>query len=122
MAAAFFVRISNFATKVTNNRVIQYNFSTSCALPCVLSKITQSEHRNEPENFDTLGTWDNRIDLPLLLQASIKHGKPIPKISIENVGTASVIGRRTTNEDRYRYIFLKILLIICTFPLKLCHV
>lgn len=115
MAAAFFVRISNLATKLTNSSVIQYNFSTSCALPCVLSKITQSEYRNEPENFDTLGTWDNRIDLPLLLQASIKHGKPIPKISIENVGTASVIGRRTTNEDRYRYEFLKILLIILLF-------
>ncbi|CAL1289921.1 unnamed protein product [Larinioides sclopetarius] len=63
---------------------------------------TLQDRRNEQENFDTLGTWDNRIDLPLLLQASIKHGKPIPKISIENVGTASVIGRRTTNEDRFR--------------------
>ncbi|GFT95099.1 protein phosphatase 1K, mitochondrial [Nephila pilipes] len=63
---------------------------------------TLLDRRNEQENFDTLGTWDNRIDLPLLLQASIKHGKPIPKISVENVGTASVIGRRTTNEDRYR--------------------
>ncbi|KAF8787441.1 protein phosphatase 1K, mitochondrial-like [Argiope bruennichi] len=63
---------------------------------------TLQDRRNEQENFDTLGTWDNRIDLPLLLQASIKHGKPIPKISIENVGTASVIGRRTTNEDRLR--------------------
>lgn len=63
---------------------------------------TLQDRRNEPENFDTLGTWDNRIDLPLLLQASIKHGKPIPKISVENVGSASVIGRRTTNEDRYR--------------------
>lgn len=123
MAAALFVRIRNLATKFTSNIVIQYNFSTSCALPCVLSRITQSAHRNEPENFDTLGTWDNRIDLPLLLQASIKHGKPIPKISIENVGTASVIGRRTTNEDRYKYIFLMTLLIIvCTFPvLSLCH-
>ena len=102
MAAAFFVRIRNLTFKFTSKISIQHSFSTSCALPYVLSKVNLSEHRNEPENFDTLGTWDNRIDLPLLLQASIKHGKPIPKISIENVGTASVIGRRTTNEDRYR--------------------
>ncbi|KAG8200341.1 hypothetical protein JTE90_028523 [Oedothorax gibbosus] len=63
---------------------------------------SQTSPRNEPENFDTLGTWDNRIDLPLLLQASIKHGRPIPKISVDNVGTASVIGRRESNEDRFR--------------------
>ncbi|GIY89872.1 protein phosphatase 1K, mitochondrial [Caerostris extrusa] len=89
-------------------------FSKQCIRPCFevrrkyynrnkFSSIhTLLDRRDEQENFDTLGIWDNRIDLPLLLQASIKHGKPIPKISIENVGTASVIGRRTTNEDRYR--------------------
>ncbi|UYV64828.1 PPM1K, partial [Cordylochernes scorpioides] len=53
-------------------------------------------------DFDTLGIWDNRIDWPLLLQQSIKHGKPIPQISIKNAGYASVSGRRPTNEDRYR--------------------
>ncbi|KFM78338.1 Protein phosphatase 1K, mitochondrial, partial [Stegodyphus mimosarum] len=81
--------------------------ATSRVLNQNLSIQTYSNPRAEPENFDTLGTWDNRIDLPLLLQASIKHGKPIPKISIENVGTASVIGRRTANEDRYRVKELK---------------
>ena len=50
-------------------------------------------------NFDTLGTWDNRIDFSLLLQQSIKHGKPIPKISVNNIGHANVIGRRLQNED-----------------------
>ncbi|KAI2796703.1 Protein phosphatase 1K, mitochondrial [Blomia tropicalis] len=58
-------------------------------------------------NFDTLGTWDNRIDFALLLQQSIKHGKPIPKIDLNNVGVASVLGRRTYNEDFYQTIELK---------------
>lgn len=107
MAANLFIRIRNIVYKLAKDNTIHNTFSTSCALSCGVSKITLSEHRNEPENFDTLGTWDNRIDLPLLIQASIKHGKPIPKISVENVGTASVIGRRTTNEDRYRLKELK---------------
>uniref|UniRef100_T1IXQ3 protein-serine/threonine phosphatase n=1 Tax=Strigamia maritima TaxID=126957 RepID=T1IXQ3_STRMM len=57
-------------------------------------------NRQKHINFDTLGTWDNRIELPLLLQESIKRGKPIPKISVGNVGSASLIGRRSANEDR----------------------
>ncbi|XP_023223017.1 protein phosphatase 1K, mitochondrial-like isoform X2 [Centruroides sculpturatus] len=67
--------------------------------------LNDSENKDEspdPINFDTFGTWDNRIDLPLLLPESIKHGKPIPQISVENAGCASIIGRRTTNEDRFR--------------------
>ena len=47
---------------------------------------------------------DNRIDFGLLLQQSIKHGKPIPKINIDNVGFASVLGRRTYNEDFFRFV------------------
>lgn len=58
--------------------------------------------RQKHVNFDTLGTWDNRIELPLLLQESIKHGKPIPKISAANVGFATLIGRRSYNEDRFQ--------------------
>lgn len=102
MAAKLFVRLGNYPKNIVKDFTHRVYLSTSCVLLHNLSGNTFLEHRNEPENFDTLGTWDNRIDLPLLLQASIKHGKPIPKISVENVGTASVIGRRTTNEDRFR--------------------
>lgn len=72
-----------------------------------LSSRTLFDDNKDRENFNMLGTWDNRIDLPLLLQASIKHGKPIPKISVENCGAATVIGRRNCNEDRYRLKELK---------------
>lgn len=99
------------ASKLFSN-IFRYSLRSGCRpksceniyfTRCLATHLeTLADRRNEQENFDTLGTWDNRIDLPLLLQASIKHGKPIPKISVENVGSASVIGRRTTNEDRYR--------------------
>lgn len=66
--------------------------------------LADPENKGERQNhvnFDILGTWDNRIDFPMLLQESIKTGKPIPKISIDNCGVASVIGRRKSNEDRF---------------------
>lgn len=85
-----------------NKSLSQFSRSGTRFFAQYLSDAENTEKRKEHVNFDTLGTWDNRIELPLLLQASIKHGKPIPKISVENVGYASVSGRRTTNEDRYR--------------------
>ncbi|XP_054711544.1 protein phosphatase 1K, mitochondrial-like [Uloborus diversus] len=107
MAAKYSYRmLVSMKRNVKNHRNFQRLYSVSHILPQNVTAQTFSK-RNEQENFDTLGIWDNRIDLPLLLQASIKHGKPIPKISVENVGTASVIGRRTTNEDRYRLKELK---------------
>lgn len=36
----------------------------------------------------------------MLLKQSIKRGKPIPQITETNAGTATVIGRRKTQEDR----------------------
>uniref|UniRef100_A0A131Y529 Protein phosphatase 1k mitochondrial n=1 Tax=Ixodes ricinus TaxID=34613 RepID=A0A131Y529_IXORI len=68
----------------------------------VLSDPENLGERQQHINFDTLGTWDNRIDLPLLLQQSIKVGKPVPRISGEHAGSATLLGRRTYNEDRYR--------------------
>lgn len=56
-----------------------------------------------PATWDSFGIWDNRIDEPILLPPSIKYGKPIPKISLSNVGCASHIGKRKENEDRFDY-------------------
>ena len=54
------------------------------------------------KDFDTFGTWDNRIEkLPILVEESIKKGKLIPEISIDLVGTASLQGRSKHQEDRY---------------------
>lgn len=53
-------------------------------------------------NWDSFGIWDNRIDEPILLPPSIKYGKPIPKVSLGNVGCTTQIGQRKENEDRFR--------------------
>ncbi|KAG0724785.1 Protein phosphatase 1K, mitochondrial [Chionoecetes opilio] len=52
-------------------------------------------------SFDALGAWDHRIDLPILMEASIKHGAPIPLIQASHVGCSSILGNRTYQEDRY---------------------
>ncbi|KAK3547188.1 hypothetical protein QTP86_017553, partial [Hemibagrus guttatus] len=55
-----------------------------------------------PDTWDSFGIWDNRIEAPILLPPSIRYGKPIPRISLDHVGSASQIGRRRDNEDRLR--------------------
>ncbi|NXH18504.1 PPM1K phosphatase, partial [Bucco capensis] len=62
-----------------------------------------SDGSGRPTTWDTFGIWDNRIDEPILLPPSIKYGKPIPKVSLANVGCTSHIGKRKENEDRFDY-------------------
>ncbi|KAK3609154.1 hypothetical protein CHS0354_002133 [Potamilus streckersoni] len=78
--------------------------------PVKLSTVSYSSVLSDPENkgshqkgvnFDTLGSWNNRLDMPILVDKSIEKGKLIPRIPLEDVGTASLIGRRKINEDRW---------------------
>ena len=71
------------------------------SLAKMLSDPENKGVRQDHVNFDTLGTWDNRIDFPMLLQQSIKHGKPIPKITSDKIGFSTNVGRRKYNEDRF---------------------
>lgn len=73
--------------------------------PSAKRKFKSSQNRSKRDylkDFDTFGTWDNRIlKLPILVEESIKKGKPIPKITMELVGSASLQGRCSHQEDRY---------------------
>lgn len=68
-------------------------------------KFNPTEKRSKRDylkDFDTFGTWDNRIEkLPILVEESIKKGKLIPNIGIDLVGKASLQGRCNYQEDRY---------------------
>lgn len=61
-----------------------------------------ADSSGRPTTWDSFGIWDNRIDEPILLPPSIRYGKPIPKVSLSNVGCASLIGQRKENEDRFQ--------------------
>lgn len=78
---------------------------------CFYAKANQHHNRRlgDPENrgvyqrgvnFDTLGSWNNRLNLELHLEQSIKSGKPVPRIQFTDIGHATLLGRRKTNEDR----------------------
>lgn len=77
-----------------------HSLHTSSFVSRVLSDPENKGQHQRGVNFDTLGSWNNRLSLPILMEESIKKGKLIPKIPLEEVGTASLIGRRKVNEDR----------------------
>ncbi|KAJ8008540.1 hypothetical protein DPEC_G00105940 [Dallia pectoralis] len=55
-----------------------------------------------PTTWDSFGIWDNRVEEPILLPQSIRYGKPIPQVSLSRVGSASLLGLRQVNEDRFQ--------------------
>lgn len=67
----------------------------------VINSTENDNQQKKDYSFDALGAWDHRIDLPILMEASIKHGAPIPMILASDVGCSSILGKRTYQEDRY---------------------
>ena len=72
---------------------------------CSLSSggVADPENKGKPQrgvNFDTLGSWNNRMELALNLEQSIKTGKIIPDITVDKCASATLLGRRNANEDR----------------------
>ncbi|KAL4231005.1 Protein phosphatase 1K [Mactra antiquata] len=68
-----------------------------------LSDPENTGKRQKGVNFDTLGSWNNRLDMPISVKQSIEKGRLIPKIPVDEIGTASLLGRRKVNEDRLSY-------------------
>lgn len=77
----------------------------SCAFLFLFAVTGHGKHKPSKlrgtDNFDILGTWDSRVELPLELESSIVHGRPIPKISAHSAGVCTLQGRRSYNEDRH---------------------
>jgi len=65
-----------------------------------LSDPANTGKRARGVNFDTLGSWNNRLELAINIEESIRRGRLIPMISLVDVGVASLDGRRQENEDR----------------------
>lgn len=49
----------------------------------ILSDPENKGERQQGVNFDTLGSWNNRINMPLAVEKSIKMGRIIPEIPLE---------------------------------------
>ena len=76
----------------------------ACSVPrCAVSYLSDPANtgkRARGVNFDTLGSWNNRLELAIDVKESIRRGRLIPVISLADVGVASLDGRRHENEDR----------------------
>jgi len=69
-----------------------------------ISAVNDPENKGKETrgvNFDTLGCWNNKLVLPVLYDQSVRRGKIIPKIPLDEIAVESVLGRRKDNEDRY---------------------
>ena len=88
-----------------------HNYRGVCSTPTVFSVYQDSyldaldrkkrSRSHKSKEFDTLGTWDTRLDVPIDEDATFKTGHVVPDIDISMIGSASVIGRRTYQEDRF---------------------
>jgi protein phosphatase 1K len=58
-----------------------------------------ASHRSK--EFDTLGTWDTRLNVQIDETAMLKTGHVVPDISVSMIGVATDTGRRTYQEDRH---------------------
>jgi len=76
----------------------------ACSVPhhalSYLSDPANTGQRARGVNFDTLGSWNNRLELAINVEESIRRGRLIPVISLADIGVASLDGRRRENEDR----------------------
>ncbi|XP_042239968.1 protein phosphatase 1K, mitochondrial-like [Homarus americanus] len=100
---------TDFKNFIHQNIINTANVNTSEAE----SKTENETTRKKDFNFDALGAWDNRIDLPIMMEASIKHGTPIPMIVPADVGCSSILGKRTYQEDRYVIVELPNNILCC---------
>jgi len=89
----------------------------ACSVPhCAVSYLSDPANtgkRARGVNFDTLGSWNNRIELAINVEESIRRGRLIPVISLADVGVASLDGRRHENEDRTIVVELAPNLLMC---------
>ncbi len=68
------------------------------------SPLSDPENKGQRQtgiNFDTVGSWNNRLNLKVNVEQSIKHGRLVPEIKVDSIGQVSLLGRREVNEDRW---------------------
>jgi protein phosphatase 1K len=80
--------------ELKTNQTVHGVHTSAPACKTVLSDPENKGQHQSGVNFDVLGSWNNRLSMDILMEESVKKGKLIPRIPLEEVGTASLIGRR----------------------------
>lgn len=82
---------------VVNSKAKETACGVHTSAPACKTVLSDPENTGQEQrgvNFDVLGSWNNRLSMDIEMEESIKKGKLIPKIPLEEVGIASLIGRR----------------------------
>eukprot|EP00088_Acartia_fossae_P016152 TRINITY_DN19018_c0_g1_i5.p1 TRINITY_DN19018_c0_g1~~TRINITY_DN19018_c0_g1_i5.p1 ORF type:complete len:413 (-),score=80.83 TRINITY_DN19018_c0_g1_i5:191-1429(-) len=80
----------------------KYSVYVDSHLDSLETERKKTLHRkNRSREFDTLGTWDTRLDVQINETASMKTGTVVPDIDLNLIGTFTNQGRRTYQEDRF---------------------
>merc|ERR1712156_410263 len=119
--AGVFGRLSVENTKLTpcpktesKHETPKRRINTSCKVTSVYTDShldaldrTKRSRSHRSKEFDTLGTWDTRLNVALDEVAMLKTGQVVPSIEAGMVGVATHEGRRSYQEDRYRVAQLR---------------
>ena len=81
--------------------------STSVHQDTLLDALESKKRSRKSKEFDTLGTWDTRLNVQINEDATLRTGHIVPCIDVTMIGHASVQGRRSYQEDRYCVKLLK---------------
>ena len=66
-----------------------------------IDAIESKKRARKSAEFDTLGTWDTRLNVKIDEDATLRTGHIVPSIEADMVGRATHLGRRNYQEDRY---------------------
>lgn len=75
--------------------------STSVHQDTLLDALESKKRSAKSKEFDTLGTWDTRLNVSIDEDAMLRTGHVVPRLDVTMIGHASVQGRRNYQEDRY---------------------
>ena len=67
-----------------------------------IDAIESRKRSRKSAEFDTLGTWDTRLNVKIDEDATMRSGQIVPQIEVSMVGEATHLGRRNYQEDRSR--------------------
>ena len=68
--------------------------STSVHQDTLLDALESKKRSAKSKEFDTLGTWDTRLNVSIDEDAMLRTGHVVPRLDVTMIGHASVQGRR----------------------------
>merc|ERR1711936_455857 len=69
-----------------------------------IDAIESKKRARKSAEFDTLGTWDTRLNVKIDEDATMRTGHIVPQIEVSMVGEATHLGRRNYQDAATRLV------------------